>query len=61
MNNINSLITRSALLLAFCASIFSFSVQAQSIITPEPAATTYIVKPDYRKCAFPLCGGWFLT
>ena len=24
-------------------------------------ATTYTVKPDYRKCAFPLCGGWFLT
>lgn len=35
---------------------------AQSIIKPEPlTATTYTVKPDYRKCAFPMCGGWFLT
>ena len=61
MNNPHSLITRSALLLAFCASLFSFNLQAQTIISPEPIGTTYLVKPDYRKCAFPLCGGWFLT
>ena len=65
MNNIISLIThvatRSALLLLLCTSALSLSTQAQSIISPEPTGTTYIVKPDYRKCAFPLCGGWFLT
>lgn len=35
--------------------------QAQTIIKPEPTGVTYTVKPDYRKCAFPLCGGWYLT
>jgi hypothetical protein len=65
MNNITSIIntalTRAALLLAVFTSLFSMGVQAQTIISPEPIGTTYIVKPDYRKCAFPLCGGWFLT
>ena len=65
MNNITSIIntalTRAALLLAIFTSLFSIVVQAQTIISPEPTGTTYIVKPDYRKCAFPLCGGWFLT
>jgi len=65
MNNItsiiNSALTRTALLLAVFASLFSMGAQAQTIISPEPTGTTYIVKPDYRKCAFPLCGGWFLT
>jgi hypothetical protein len=65
MNTIVSLInnttTRAALLLAIFASVFSMGAQAQTIISPEPTGTTYIVKPDYRKCAFPLCGGWYLT
>lgn len=65
MNNITSIIntalTRAALLLAIFTSLFSMGVQAQTVISPEPTGTTYIVKPDYRKCAFPLCGGWFLT
>jgi hypothetical protein len=65
MNNITSIIntalTRAALLLAVFTSLFSMGAQAQTIISPEPTGTTYIVKPDYRKCAFPLCGGWFLT
>lgn len=35
---------------------------AQEAISPLPdQGKTYIVKPDYRKCAFPMCGGWFLT
>lgn len=65
MNNIISSIshflTRSTVLIAFCAAVFSLSAHAQKIISPEPTGTTYIVKPDYRKCAFPMCGGWFLT
>lgn len=65
MNTINSFITRvmtrSAGLLALLAAVFSLSAHAQTIISPEPTGTTYIVKPDYRKCAFPMCGGWFLT
>lgn len=48
-------------MLVACICLISFSSQAQTIISPEPTGTTYIVKPDYRKCAFPLCGGWFLT
>ncbi len=58
---INNAITRIALLVAVCASLCSLGAQAQTVISPEPTGTTYIVKPDYRKCAFPLCGGWFLT
>ncbi|RYY75099.1 MAG: hypothetical protein EOO52_12400 [Gammaproteobacteria bacterium] len=37
---------------------------AQELQKPSPVkdnATTYTVKPDYRKCAFPMCGGWYLT
>lgn len=58
---IHCALTRTALLLAVFASLFSIGAQAQTVISPEPTGTTYIVKPDYRKCAFPLCGGWFLT
>lgn len=45
------------------SSLFALGCQAQTIIKPipEPQSTTYIVKQDYRKCAFPLCGGWYLT
>lgn len=56
-----STLTGCAIFLAFCAGLFSFSAHAQKLIGPEPSGSTYIVKPDYRKCAFPLCGGWFLT
>ena len=48
-------------------TLFSFGCIAQDTSTATPPgilpikATTYSVKPDYRKCAFPLCGGWFLT
>lgn len=54
-------ISSCAISLAVCASLFSFGTQAQTIISPEPTGTTYLVKQDYRKCAFPLCGGWLLT
>lgn len=64
MNSIISFLmhalTRSAGLAALCIT-FSLAAQAQTIISPEPTGTTYSVKPDYRKCAFPMCGGWFLT
>ena len=65
MNSITSFIAlalkRSAWLVALCATAFSIGIHAQTIISPEPTGTTYTVKPDYRKCAFPMCGGWFLT
>jgi hypothetical protein len=48
-------------LIALSLSVFSLGAHAQTLITPEATGTTYIVKPDYRKCAFPVCGGWFLT
>jgi hypothetical protein len=45
------------------ALLFSIVSLAQEIQKPAPIkdASTYTVKPDYRKCAFPACGGWFLT
>ena len=45
------------------ALLFSIGSLAQDIQKPSPVrdATTYTVKPDYRKCAFPACGGWYLT
>lgn len=58
---IGSKLITCAFLLVTCTGLISFSTQAQTIISPEPTGTTYTVKPDYRKCAFPLCGGWFLT
>ncbi len=50
----------ASVLCAFFA-VFALNSQAQTITKPEPSGTTYIVKPDYRKCAFPVCGGWYLT
>lgn len=54
----------ATLVIAMCGFI-TLGCQAQGIIkpipTPELQGTTYSVKPDYRKCAFPLCGGWYLT
>lgn len=34
--------------------------QAQEIVLPV-VGKTYLVKPDTRRCAAPLCGGYFLT
>lgn len=46
----------------FIGTLFFITTSyAQEVIKPEPQGTTYTVKPDYRRCAFPLCGGWFLT
>ena len=61
MSFIARIVARNAWLLALCAAAFSVGAHAQTIISPEPTGTTYTVKPDYRKCAFPMCGGWFLT
>jgi hypothetical protein len=63
MNNLFFRKLKAMLLLCVTGTVFFISAsQAQTIIKPEPAtATTYSVKPDYRKCAFPMCGGWFLT
>lgn len=42
--------------------LISIACLAQAAEKPAPAVgTTYSVKPDYRKCAFPVCGGWYLT
>lgn len=41
--------------------LISIGCLAQAAEKPAPTATTYLVKPDYRKCAFPACGGWYLT
>jgi hypothetical protein len=64
ISSAGSTLTRCLMLLALCAGLLSVGAQAHPappVIGPEPTGTTYIVKPDYRKCAFPLCGGWFLT
>lgn len=59
----NSLIFRMLKTALISGVLFFIATsQAQTIVKPEPTtATTYSVKPDYRKCAFPMCGGWFLT
>lgn len=44
--------------------IFGFVTfsHAQPAVTPLPMLEkTYQIKPDYRKCAYPMCGGYFLT
>ncbi len=51
------------MLLAFAAGLLlAMDATAQESIKPTPeSALTYSVKPDYRKCAFPVCGGWYIT
>lgn len=57
----NRYISRSMTFFLVASSlIFSFGCAAQEKPTPSQAVT-YQVKPDYRKCALPMCGGWFLT
>ncbi|MET0357731.1 MAG: DUF6748 domain-containing protein, partial [Cellvibrio sp.] len=46
--------------LAIGSLLFSIGALAQEKPIKN-SATTYTVKPDYRKCAFPACGGWYLT
>lgn len=60
---INVTLKKSAKLVAIFCAFFAVAAHthAQTIIKPEPLGTTYTVKPDYRKCAFPMCGGWYLT
>ncbi len=48
--------------LAACAILFCGSAVAQTAIPPpSESIRTYSVQPDYRRCASPMCGGWFLT
>lgn len=57
----NRYLHRSVKFLLVCAGLlFGFACTAQDKIAPTKG-TTYTVKPDYRKCASPMCGGWFLT
>lgn len=55
-------VTRAAkiLLLTLLASL-SFVAQAADTKPVERELVTFSVKPDYRRCAHPYCGGWFLT
>lgn len=59
--NSRSLLVRLGLkLCVLICAVFSLGLHAQTVIKPD-SGVTYIVKQDYRKCAFPMCGGWFLT
>jgi hypothetical protein len=62
-SSIHFTLNRTIKLTVALLALFSIttSAYAQAIIKPELSGTTYIVKPDYRKCAFPVCGGWYLT
>lgn len=39
-------------------TLFSVGAWAQS---PDYAGSYYTIEPDYRRCASPYCGGWWLT
>lgn len=62
---------KSLLRCALTRSLLQAGIMSLLIIAPwlsaqefRPApneGSTYVVTPDYRKCAFPACGGWFLT
>lgn len=49
----------NALLMTLAFAGLAQATWAQKL--PSPEQTTYAVKPDYRKCAYPVCGGWYLT
>ncbi|RZA07720.1 MAG: hypothetical protein EOO68_03010 [Moraxellaceae bacterium] len=50
------------IMVVFASVLMCGSCLAQSALVPSPETSlTYSVKPDYRKCAFPMCGGWYLT
>ncbi len=53
----------TTILIACSATLLAIASHAQIAAKPEPSRSgiTYLVKPDLRKCAFPMCGGWFLT
>lgn len=68
MNNLQFIAIRNILKFTLVITTFVFtyvasthSANAQSKNLSAKAGTIYSVKPDYRKCAFPLCGGWHLT
>lgn len=42
----------------FLLTLFSTGIWAQSV---DVAGHYYTIEPDYRKCAAPYCGGWWLT
>lgn len=43
------------------ASVLTANAADKTTANPIRVGTFYAVKPDYRKCAFPMCGGWHLT
>ncbi len=52
----------SLLKIGFISLLFFAPWLAAQEFRPAPnEGATYVVTPDYRKCAFPACGGWFLT
>lgn len=50
----------------FCFSSFTvFADDESSVLVPYPAIpvmgkTFYTVRPDFRECVSPICGGWFV-
>lgn len=46
------------LLVTLLLTLFSAGVLAQS---SDVAGSYYTIEPDYRRCASPYCGGWWLT
>lgn len=59
--SLNRKLQLAASLLVFALASIGMAAHAKNLVTPAPSGTTYIAKPDYRKCAFPMCGGWYLT
>lgn len=47
--------------LMLTATTIANTANAQATVKPIKLGSVYSVQPDYRKCAFPMCGGWHLT
>jgi len=61
MKTMKSTVSLLANFSILCVATFLFCTSALAQSKPSPIEQTYSVKPDYRKCAYPMCGGWFLT
>lgn len=64
LNTLKNLLGFSLSTITLTVTLVTASIataNAANITNPTRAGTFYAVKPDYRKCAFPMCGGWHLT
>jgi hypothetical protein len=50
-----------SLIATILLAIISVNVSAQSIDVNPDKGDYYTIAPDYRRCIFPYCGGWWLT